>query len=423
MRGAYRCCEVAYAPAMFRKASGVVALLLVGCGGADGVTDGGTTPTPTTTGTSPVTPPSDGGPASDASVTPGSDSGLPDGAAPDVPRTEVAFVGGGDGQIRTYAVNGTTGALTPLKVLAAGGDPSYFAFDETRHLVFAVDSSSNRVKSFTIDPKTGTLTAKNDVATGGNGATHVSLVAGGKYLLVAHYTSGHLSVVPVAADGTLAATTDLVVAGAMAHYAELDPAKKTVFVPCLGANVVARYRFDDTTGKLTALTNVPLPAGAGPRHLVFAPSTPFMFVVNELASTVTSFGYAAATGNLTTVETKSALPAGFGDPNTGAAIQAHPAGKWVYSSNRGADTIARFSYDAAGRLTLEGSVPTFGRVPRMFSLAGRGTLAYVANQGSGTIYGYTVSATTGQLTPIGNTALASNIGTPKFVGTARFVDR
>jgi len=403
---------------MVRILSGFVALFLVGCGGGEAGLDGGVTPGPTPPGP----PTADGGRLPDgAAPVPGADAGK-DATAPDVPRTEVAFVGGGDGQIRTYAVQ-TTGALTPLKVLSVGGDPSYFAFDEERHLVFAIDSSQNRVRSFLLDPKTGTLTPKNDVATGGSGVTHVSLTPEGKYLLLAHYTSGHLAVVPVAADGTLAATSDVVLAGDKAHFAELDSARKTAFVPCLGANVVARYRLDDTAGKLTSLGDVALPAGAGPRHLTFAPAAPLVFVVNELASTVTSFTYDAATGNLALVETKSALPAGFTDPNTGAAIHAHPGGRWLYASNRGHDTIARFSYDAAGKLTLEGHVPTFGRVPRMFSLAGKGTLAYVANQGSGTIYGYTVSTTTGQLTPIGSTALASGIGTPKFVGTGRFVDR
>lgn len=392
-----------------------VFLVLAGCGGGEAVVDAGVAPTPSAPQTE--TPrPSDGGAPADAA--------LPaDATTPDPPRIEVGFVGGGDGQIRTYTVDGATGALSPSSAFAAGGDPSYLAFDETRRLVFAIDSSQNRVRSFAVDPRTGARTPKNDVATGGSGVTHLSLAPGGKHLVLAHYGSGHLAVVKVGADGTLSAPSDVVLAGDKAHFAEVVAPSNTVLVPCLGANAVARYRLDDATGKLAPLAGVALPAGAGPRHLAFAPSQPFAFVVNELASTVTSFGYDAATGNLTTIETKSSLPAGFADANTGAAIQVHPGGKWVYASNRGHDTIARFAYDGAGKLTLEGHVPTFGRVPRMFSLSGGGKFAYVANQGSGTVYGYTVSATTGELTPIGSQALASGIGTPKFVGTARFVDR
>ena len=251
----------------------------------------------------------------------------------------------------------------------------------------------------------------------------MSRVPSGKYLLVAHYTSGHVSVVPVAQDGTLSATTDVELAGDKAHYAQMDPAQNTVFVPCLGANMVARYRLDPGTGTLTALPSVSLPAGAGPRHLAIAPSSPFVFVVNELQSSVTSFAYDATTGGLSLVETKSTLPVNYTDPNTGAAIFAHPGGKYVYASNRGQDTLTRFVYDAAGKLTLDGQVPTFGRTPRSFTLAGDGKLAYVANQASGTVFGYTIEPGTGSMKPIGTTALVSGLGTPKFVGTARFVDR
>jgi len=396
----------------------LASLVLLSCSSDEpgALPDGGTAAVPTST-----SPGVDAGRDATVPVSP-VDASPPD-ASPSIPRTEVAFVGGTDGQIRTYAVDSSTGALTPLKVFAAGGDPSFLAFDEARRLVFAIDSAQNRVRSFGIDPKTGTLTEKNAVATGGTGATHVSLVPSGKFLLVAHYTSGHVSVVPVAQDGTLSATTDVVLAGDKAHYVQMDAAQKTIYVPCLGANAVARYTLDGATGKLTALSAVPLPAGAGPRHLAFAPTAPFAFVVNELQSSVTSFAYDSATGALTLVETKSALPVGFNGPNTGAAIFAHPDGKYVYASNRGQDTITRFVYDAAGKLTLDGQVPTFGRTPRSFTLAGAGKLAYVANQGSGTVYGYTFEAGTGSLKPIGTTALVSNLGSPEFVGTARFVDR
>lgn len=402
---------------MVRRLSFVV-VVAVGCSDAEVGLDGGAVPGPS--GTAP--------PLVDASVPDGStslDAGpAPDGAAPPAPpRTEVAFVGAGDGMVRSYAVDAGTGALRPLASAPAGGDPSYLAFDEARHLVFAIDSAQNRVRTFAVSPTTGAFTEKGSASTGGTGATHVSLVPSGKYLLVAHYTSGHLSVVPVAGDGALSTPTDVVLAGDKAHYAEMDAARKTVFVPCLGANVVARYTLDEATGKLTALAPVALPAGAGPRHLSISPVAPFAFVVNELQSSVSSFAYDATSGALSLVETRSSLPATFTMPNTGAAIFAHPSLRVVYASNRGEDSIARFTYDAQGKLTLDGSVPTFGRTPRSFGLAAQGKLAYVANQASGTVYGYTVESPSGRLVPIGTSALVTGLVSPKFVGTARFVDR
>jgi 6-phosphogluconolactonase len=389
------------------------------CGGDESVADAGAPAPAVDAGV----PSSDSG-ASDATLPPGQDAATLDSSAPPVPRTEVAFVGTGDGKIRTYALDSSTGALTLKATLEGAGDPSFLAFDEDARRVFALDESQSRVRAYSLDPKTYVLTALNDVASGGTGPAHIALVRRGKYLLLSHYGSGHLSVIPVASDGKVGVSTDSVVAGEKAHAAYMDPGEKAVFVPCLGSNAVARYRLDDATGKTTSIGAVTMPvAASGPRHLAFAPGSPFVFVLNESKSTLTSFAFDATTSGLTPIETQSTLPANYTDPNTGAEVIAHPAGKFVYTSNRGQDTITRFKYDATGKLTLDGQVSTFGRTPRSFTLAGEGRFAYVANQGSGTVWGYTVDKTTGQMSGIGTVAMAQGLGAPKFVGTARFVDK
>jgi 6-phosphogluconolactonase len=360
----------------------------------------------------------------DAALPPGQDAATSDASPPPVPRTEVVFVGTGDGKIRTYALDASTGALALKATLEGAGDPSFLAFDEDARRVFALDEAQSRVRAYDLDPKTYVLTPLNDVASGGTGPAHIALVRRGKYLLLSHYGSGHLAVIPVGSDGKVGAATDSVVAGEKAHAAYMDPAEKAVFVPCLGSNAVARFRLDDATGKTTSIGAVSMPvAASGPRHLAFAPASPFVFVLNETKSSLTSFAFDATTSGLAPVETKSTLPANYTDPNTGAEVIAHPAGKFVYTSNRGQDTIARFSYDATGKLTLEGQVPTFGRTPRSFTLAAEGRYAYVANQGSGTVWGYTVDKVSGQMSSIGTAAQAQGLGAPKFVGTARFVDK
>ena len=61
------------------------------------------------------------------------------------------------------------------------------------------------------------------------------------------------------------------------------------------------YRFDRATEKLTP-ANQPfaeLKAGAGPRHLTFHPSGKYLYVINELDSTMTAFKYNELKGTLT----------------------------------------------------------------------------------------------------------------------------
>jgi DNA-binding beta-propeller fold protein YncE len=105
--------------------------------------------------------------------------------------------------------------------------------------------------------------------------------------------------------------------------------------------------------------------GAAPRHLAFHPNGAFAYQCNELSSTVTTFAYDTATGQLDELDVQTTLPRDFSDVNTTAEIQIAPSGKFVYVSNRGHNTITIFQVDdATGRLTPVAWEPTQGEQPR-----------------------------------------------------------
>src|SRR4051812_26311097 len=114
----------------------------------------------------------------------------------------------------------------------------------------------------------------------------------GKYLLVANYNSGSVSVLPVAPDGKLGEATDVKQhtgksvhpdrqKGPHAHCVTLSPDNQFAFVCDLGLDKVMIYKFDPRAGKLTP--NEPaftaLKPGAGPRHMVFHSSGTFAYVI------------------------------------------------------------------------------------------------------------------------------------------------
>src|SRR5262249_60188105 len=104
-----------------------------------------------------------------------------------------------------------------------------------------------------------------------------------------------------------------------------------------GVASVRATRVDDGRGNLTP-HEPPFAApkhGAGPRHMVFRPDGRFAYVINELHSTVTAFAYDAGAGALHEVQTISTLPEHFDGANSGAEIDVHPSGRWLYASNRG----------------------------------------------------------------------------------------
>src|SRR5262249_32012632 len=108
--------------------------------------------------------------------------------------------------------------------------------------------------------------------------------------------------------------------------------------------------------------------------------------------------------------TRSTLATPVGG-NTGAEVVIELGGRFVWGSNRGADTIATFAIDSSGSISLSGSAPTTGRTPRSFTLAG--DIMLVANQRSNMLVPFRVDAT-GTIAPTGTAVTASG---PEFVGT------
>src|SRR5262249_46242948 len=138
-------------------------------------------------------------------------------------------------------------------------------------------------------------------------------------------------------------------------------------------------------------------AGAGPRHLAFDPARRSLYVVNELNSTLDSFGYDQRDGALTKRQTASTLPSDFHGKNTCAEVQVHPSGRFVYASNRGHNSVAVFATEpASGSLELIECVPTGGRTPRHFALAPGGKWLLAESQDSDNIVVFAVDSKTGR---------------------------
>jgi 6-phosphogluconolactonase len=331
----------------------------------------------------------------------------------------VAYASGYGPNIQWLSVNVATGATAPVGSVASfGSAPSFLAVDAAAKHLYAVDENTpGQVGAYAIDAATGALSFQNAVASGGDGPPFVTVDHSGKWVLVANYTSGTVAVLPVNADGSLGAAVDTESPGAMAHMIAPDPSNRFVFVPCLGADYVAQYLFDASTGKLTpnATPHVAAAAGAGPRHIAFHPTLNVAYVVAETASTVTSYAFDTTAGTLSPTQTISTLPSGFTGTNTAAEIHVHPSGKWLFASNRGDDSIAVFALDATGAMTVQGFTPSGGTTPRDFSLDPSGALLYAANQGTGNVVPFRFDASSGALT---NAGAAVTVASASFVGFA-----
>ena len=332
---------------------------------------------------------------------------------PPVSAHVVAYLSGNAPNIAYYDFDLATGALTSAgQVPAFAANPSFLAM--TRTHLYAVSEATDRIGAYAIDQTTGALTFLDDAPSGGTGPAHVAVDRSGTFVLAANYGNGRIAVLPVRADGGVGAPVANPLAGANAHMILSDPGNRFVLVPCKGADYIASYRFDASTGALTpsATPRVPTAAGAGPRHLAFAPSGAFAYLISENLSTLTAFSYDATTGHLGELQTVSNRAAGATGTNTGAEVAVHPTGKFVYASNRGDNNVSVFAIGGGGRVTLVGHVPT-GATPRSFTLDPTGAWMLVANQDSDSVTTYAIDQTTGMATARG---VPLPFTKPSFVG-------
>jgi 6-phosphogluconolactonase len=334
-----------------------------------------------------------------------------------VPTRLVAFASGGGPNIVAYEVDRTTGALTQLtSTVAFAATPSFLAFAPDARFVFALSESADRVGAFALDRATAALTYLDDVPSMVQGPAHIAVDRTGAWLFAAGYTDGKVAVFPIGADGHIGSARQVVSAGANAHELVLDPSNRWAFVPCLGSDYVAQYAFDVATGTLTpnAVPHLATAAGTGPRHLAFTHDGARAYLVGEVASTITMLTLDASTGQLASHQTLSLLPAPLAG-NTGGEVVVDATGRFVWASNRGANTIAAFTAGSDGMLTYAGATSTAGTTPRNFTVTdATGTLALVANQGSSSLVPFTIDRTTGLFARASGAIVAQP--SPEFVG-------
>jgi len=319
----------------------------------------------------------------------------------------------GDG-ISVYQVETQTGALTLVQLVKDLVNPSFLALSRNGEHLYSVHGDMSDISAFSVDKASGKLTFLNRQSTEGNNPVHLAIDPGGRYVVVSNHIGASLAVLPIAADGSLEPLTQLVQLDgpigphrieqkqAKPHFNPFAPDGRFVIVPDKGLDRTFSFRFEN--GRLTpaATPFVAAREGAGPRHIAFHPDGRHAWVVNELDSTVTAYGYDAANGSLTPRQVLSSLPDTCTGNSRAAEIEVDPTGRFVYASNRGDDSIAVFGIDASnGRLRFLHAVPTQGKTPRFMTVTPDGRFMYVLNEDSDTIVVFSVDAHSGGLAPTG----------------------
>jgi 6-phosphogluconolactonase len=318
--------------------------------------------------------------------------------------------------IADLTLDPATGTLRLARAHACPANPSFLALHPSLPVVHAVHELRSwqggfggAAAAYALQPDGG-LVSLGTQPTHGADPCHLAVDATGAWLVVANYSSGHVTSLPIAADGALGPAAQV-----LAHTgASIDPARQTsphphhvavrgdrLLVSDLGLDRLLSYRLDSAGQFSPDGAGVATPPGGGPRRIVFHPSLPCGYVLNELTATLTRFAL-APDGTLASAETVPMLPPGTTGRMSGAEMQIAPSGRFLYASNRGHDSIAIFAVDpATGGLTPLGHSPTGGAEPRHFAITPCGGWLLAANQKSDSVVLFALNPESGAMTATG----------------------
>lgn len=357
--------------------------------------------------------------------------------------TQVDLPPGNGRGIHLFKVNRQSGEMTPHDIHEMGTSPSALVFNANKSRLYSAnethragDNEAGSVSAFAVSPTDGKLKLLNSVSSGGKGPAHLSIHPSGKFVLVANYFGGSVAVIPILPDGSLGEETDFkqdsgtvgptratnAPPGSFAfsghdqvhaHMIESDPTGRFVLHADLGLDKIFVWKFDETSGRLTANDPafVSLPPGDGPRHFHFHPNDRWMYSLQEEGSTIVLFDFDQETGRLTSRQTISSLPPGYAGSNFCSGILVSEDGRFVYVGNRLHDSIGIFAVGKNGKLSYVTEEWTRGDYPRSFNFTPSGKFLYSCNQRADNLATFRVDKQSGKLSftghyvPVGNPSI------------------
>jgi 6-phosphogluconolactonase len=323
-----------------------------------------------------------------------------------------------------------TGKLGTPVLAAETPRPSFLAVTPPReghrslYAVNAIKGPDASVTTFGLDIKTGALTQKEKVSSAGAGPCYISVDSTGKAAFVANYWGASIASYSIRLDGTLSNPVDTFnyrdakfghqgpnsvrQEQPHPHSVYISPDDRFLIVNDLGNDALSVYSIDPSTAKLTPssplLTGTR--AGSGPRHIAFHPNGRWIYLINELDSTLdhflwtTTHAHPNPNGLLVNASTtvKTTAPDFPAAKNTAAEVMISPDGNFLYASNRGEDTLVVFAINDGGSLKEVQRIPCGGKTPRHFTFDPTFQWILCGNQDSGSITVFRRDQGTGKLT-------------------------
>ena len=328
---------------------------------------------------------------------------------------DVFFGTGGAGAEGIYhsTFNPDNGKFSSVKLAAQIGSPGFLTLHPNGKILYSVGRWETGTGAVGYHINKGELKEFTRMACPDGGGCHIAVHPSGKFLLTAQYGGGSVALFPLDPSGKLGEPTVTEHEGGSKvverrqqsphpHWTGFSPDGKYALVPDLGLDQIVIYKVDSSQPSITRHGVGQSVPGGGPRHMRFSTNEKFIYLLNELTLSVTTFEWDAAKGTAKTLTTEPALSEEDKEGetfNSSAEILVHPNGRFAYSSNRGHDSITVYRANPkSGKLKVVQVQPVRGAFPRNINLSPNTSWLLAAGADSNTVAAHRVDADTGKLT-------------------------
>ena len=273
--------------------------------------------------------------------------------------------------IHVYDVDVENGTLTERSSVEVS-NASHMAVSKNGKYLYSIEDEG--VAVFKRD-KNGDLSRINSVNIDGMRGCFLSTDVDGKYLYVAGYHDGKVTVVHTHKDGRLGSLMDGVF-----HN---------------GIDQVKIYRVNKLRNKLELVDILRCPRESGPRIIRFSDDGKFAYILFELSNEIRAYKYdgsgkVPAFELIQTIET-SAKKDVHDTHNAASGLSLANDGKHLFCTTAGEDTVSMFERDEeTGMLTRKFTLPISGEYPKDLVLLPDDKHLVLANHASNTLTTFTV---------------------------------
>lgn len=185
------------------------------------------------------------------------------------------------------------------------------------------------------------------------------------------------------------------------HAIKINNTNKILFATALKADSLFIYNYFESTEKkiyFNLLKKIKLIKNSGPRHIVFHPYVSFLYIINEINGTISTFSLTEIPFKINLIQSISLIPAIYKKKPWSSEIHIHPNGNYLYACDRNNHIISLFKINKEKKYILTFCISyNTEKQPRSFCLNKTGTYLIVAGELSNTLIIYKINLKTGFL--------------------------